>query len=216
MLLTKTVNICPNRNKEHYKSLGYRFRGFEKIDIMVHDLPLGSVASIEFQCDKCNDIVSTPYRAYMKKKNKNLCNSCASIKRINETQRTFIICNECNDMFHTTIHLSKIRKFCSIECYWTSKTKPSLNRQRRLGGYYKWKNLVKVRDDYQCQRCDESENIQAHHIKPYGKYVSERWNVDNGVILCYDCHSGFHSKYGIREFGRRELDEWLMSIQLQN
>jgi len=53
-----------------------------------------------------------------------------------------------------------------------------------------WKLKVKERDCYFCQVCNklvEKKNCQAHHILP--RHIKRyRWDVDNGITLCYVHH----------------------------
>lgn len=53
-----------------------------------------------------------------------------------------------------------------------------------------WKLKVKQRDNYTCQICGkkiEKKNCHAHHIIPKGVKLT-RWDIDNGITLCYRCH----------------------------
>lgn len=53
-----------------------------------------------------------------------------------------------------------------------------------------WKRNVKVRDDYTCQICKkkvEKNNCHAHHILPK-QLEKYRWDINNGITLCYPCH----------------------------
>lgn len=57
-----------------------------------------------------------------------------------------------------------------------------------------WIRLVYERDSYQCQVCGEKEKIVAHHIIPWDKNESLRFDVKNGQTLCRKCHNIHHSK----------------------
>jgi len=53
-----------------------------------------------------------------------------------------------------------------------------------------WKLKVKERDNYTCQICQkkiEKNNCHAHHIIPKGIKLT-RWDVNNGITLCYQHH----------------------------
>ena len=54
--------------------------------------------------------------------------------------------------------------------------------------YRNWRKTVYQRDWYRCVLCGEKKDIQAHHILDWSneKY---RFNVDNGITLCRDCHT---------------------------
>jgi len=61
--------------------------------------------------------------------------------------------------------------------------------------YKEWRRKVFERDNYTCQICkDKNGNghtvkFEAHHIKPFVTYIKLRFDVDNGVTLCRDCHN---------------------------
>ena len=53
-----------------------------------------------------------------------------------------------------------------------------------------WSLRVRKRDDYTCQICKKKlkkQFAQAHHILPR-TIKGTRWDIDNGVTLCYSCH----------------------------
>ncbi len=62
-----------------------------------------------------------------------------------------------------------------------------------------WRKAVKRRDNNICQKCGIDGNnpcvtchrrpiMHADHIKPWAKYPELRFDVDNGRMLCEDCH----------------------------
>jgi 5-methylcytosine-specific restriction endonuclease McrA len=69
-----------------------------------------------------------------------------------------------------------------------------LDRIRREAKH--WRIGVFERDDYICQLCGYSKGhiLNAHHIKPWAKYPELRFDLDNGITLCRDCHIKIHKK----------------------
>jgi hypothetical protein len=63
-----------------------------------------------------------------------------------------------------------------------------------LPEYKEWRNAVFKRDRYKCHKCGSKKGIQAHHIKGWAKHPESRFDVDNGVTLCIDCHANQHPK----------------------
>lgn len=73
----------------------------------------------------------------------------------------------------------------------------------------KWSKSVKERDDYCCQNpnCKSRVGIMhAHHIESYVDNPDVRTSLSNGVTLCNDCHTEFHSTYGKGGNNRNQID----------
>ena len=96
-------------------------------------------------------------------------------------------------------------KFCTKACAdihgfrYTGKDhtnfKEDARRKNRRGGANRWTNNVYNRDSYTCQKCKASGTkviLHAHHIKSMAHYPKLKWNLDNGITLCIDCHHKVH------------------------
>ena len=65
--------------------------------------------------------------------------------------------------------------------------------QRNMPEYIEWRNAVYERDDYICQDCGAAGGkLNAHHIKEWSLHPELRFDVDNGITLCFDCHALKH------------------------
>jgi len=65
-----------------------------------------------------------------------------------------------------------------------------------------------IRSKGKCQRCGKKENLQTSHI--FGRtYLNTRWDLDNLLCLCPDCHINFAHKCPIlfTEFVKKILGE---------
>jgi len=108
------------------------------------------------------------------------------------------------------ISIFRKKKFCSKSCAdihgfrYTGKNhsnyKEDSRRKDRRGGANRWTNNVYNRDSYTCQKCKASGTkviLNAHHIKSIEHYPKLKWNLDNGITLCLDCH---HKVHGYTKF----------------
>lgn len=58
----------------------------------------------------------------------------------------------------------------------------------------KWSFLVKQKFNFTCQKCGSNKNLHAHHIKSWRKFPDLRFDLDNGLCLCKECHIIEHNK----------------------
>jgi hypothetical protein len=65
-------------------------------------------------------------------------------------------------------------------------------RERLTGKYRDWRFAVIKRDKYTCQICgakrSSGRTFVVDHIKPFAIYKELRFDVNNGRVLCEDCH----------------------------
>lgn len=63
----------------------------------------------------------------------------------------------------------------------------------------KWIREVKRRDDFTCWVCgyqNENGEMVAHHLNAWSKFPEQRIDLNNGVVMCEQCHNEFHFVYG--------------------
>jgi hypothetical protein len=54
-----------------------------------------------------------------------------------------------------------------------------------------WTKAVISRGE--CERCQSTERLEAHHIIKWADYPQGRINVNNGACLCHNCHTEQHT-----------------------
>lgn len=84
--------------------------------------------------------------------------------------------------------IEEIENGIEVKRFWLT------NQEWRTTKEYKeWRNAVFNRDNYTCQSCKvRGGKLNAHHIKSFSKYEGLRFDVSNGVTLCYTCHKEVH------------------------
>lgn len=99
---------------------------------------------------------------------------------------------------------------------WKGGKTPELVLHRNNVDYDKWKTSVYAKDWYTCQCCGKSKNIKknAHHLINFASNIASRYDVDNGILLCEDCHAStkkgtFHTIYGIKNNTPEQLEEYI-------
>jgi len=66
-----------------------------------------------------------------------------------------------------------------------SQNKHSVKEPR----YKKWRNSIFQRDNWTCQTCRiRGVYLEAHHIKSWAGFPQFRYDLENGVTLCLQCH----------------------------
>jgi hypothetical protein len=96
------------------------------------------------------------------------------------------------------------KKFCSKPCAdkygfrYSGEQHPNYRqdsrRKNRSGSHNKWANAVISRDAAICQHCGVTGvELHAHHIKSYRDYPELRFDVNNGLTLCFRCHWAIHT-----------------------
>ena len=57
-------------------------------------------------------------------------------------------------------------------------------------------NIVLERDEHKCVKCNDSNNLECHHIYPVNIEPLFSADVDNCITLCEECHKEVHKKDG--------------------
>lgn len=75
---------------------------------------------------------------------------------------------------------------------WQGGLTKEADKIRKSIPYKCWRLAVFTRDGFRCTSCLEKEKVsgklEAHHVKPSAHFPELRFDVNNGVTLCKDCH----------------------------
>lgn len=71
-----------------------------------------------------------------------------------------------------------------------------------------WKRSLLQIFRYKCNICSDSTKLAAHHLNGYNWDIENRYNIENGVILCKYHHDKFHNLYGRGNNTSNQFDEF--------
>ena len=72
---------------------------------------------------------------------------------------------------------------------WKGGISPINEIIRKSYEYRLWRKAVLLRDNFTCIWCGKKDNtVQVDHIKPFAYFPELRFAIDNGRVLCFDCH----------------------------
>jgi len=81
--------------------------------------------------------------------------------------------------------------------------------EKKLDGL--WFRAVAKRANGNCEICCTPTEHPAHHI--FGRGKSVRWELDNGILLCFNCHTKAHKndKAFRHDFGTYRIEKLFRS-----
>lgn len=154
------------------------------------NLSKNSHVKILWKCDKCDTIIESEYREYLKHK---------------KDEKNNIYCVHCAPSI-----------FCSKENHYNWKNELSdddriYRKNRRLNPQYiQFVKTIMKRDNATCQICKQQKNghMVVHHLESYSSNKDLSIDISNGICLCEDCHKNFHKLYGNKNNTRKQFEEW--------
>lgn len=60
--------------------------------------------------------------------------------------------------------------------------------------YVQFRKDVLRRDKHTCQMCGAKERLQVHHILKWAGAAALRYEVSNGICVCWTCHNSIKGK----------------------
>jgi len=85
----------------------------------------------------------------------------------------------------------------------------SKQRQRWWAKTKEWRQSVLNRNDRKCVRCRSEKRLVAHHLNGWAKHPELRFDIDNGITLCHDCHWTFHRSTSHKNATKAMFEEWM-------
>lgn len=72
---------------------------------------------------------------------------------------------------------------------------PKVSKNKRGFNQVAWATMIKLRDG-KCTECSSVYDLHAHHIKSFKDNENLRYDVNNGITLCGQCHRKWHKENG--------------------
>ena len=83
--------------------------------------------------------------------------------------------------------------------------------RRNLPELIKWRKEIYERDNYTCRICNKrGYTLNAHHLDSWHSCKERRFDIENGVTLCKNCHRDFHKIYGSKNNTAEEFIEFFL------
>ena len=91
------------------------------------------------------------------------------------------------------MHVAQSKRSGKNHPWWKGGTTSINERDRKSFESKLWRTKVFERDTYVCQECQMKGGVlRAHHIKQWAYYPHLRFDVNNGITLCDNCHNNLH------------------------
>jgi len=82
-------------------------------------------------------------------------------------------------------------------------------RAKRDEALLVWGLEVRTRDGFACRACGKTGIVDPHHIRPRSCAPRLKYEVDNGITLCRECHGAVHDRIGTTNLLLKKLQERL-------
>jgi len=82
-----------------------------------------------------------------------------------------------------------------------------MHKMRESAEYKSWRRSIFIRDEFTCKRCGKTHiYLEAHHLKSFANYPKLRFNINNGITVCIQCHSDIDKHR--KRLQRKEAKRW--------
>lgn len=155
---------------------------------------------ITLTCDYCSNSYEV-FKAHVRSEAHFCSRKCQIAGRVKKPKQLIEYqCLECNKLKVVRKGRGGTYSYCSIKCMSAARGKQmsGANHPCWKGGVTdrpynskKWRAAV-INRDQKCMECNAITDLTAHHVKPWKNHPELRYDLENGVTLCNDCHSKKH------------------------
>lgn len=196
--------------------------------------------SVEYTCDGCNKKIMVENNRIKNQKHIFCSKECfknnigkfyTGESNSNHTPYINKKCLQCGELIKKKPFQYKNEKcFCSSQCaniynsqFRKRENSPRWKRNltdedrvsRRGNVYYlEWRKKVYEKFNFTCALCGstKSHNFNAHHLNSWNKFRDERYDVENGILLCKVCHKKYHGDCGYGDNTKEQFEEWMINL----
>lgn len=144
-------------------------------------------------CD-CGNIVYGICGSELRNKSVQSC-GCLTKEMSSENMKRMNLCNWQDEEYRKT-HSGENHKWFNSEL--TEEERKLMKEGRQINSEYRlWAYKIKERDNFTCDCCNKRGcSLHSHHLNGWNKFKEQRYDLENGICLCEQCHKEFHNKYG--------------------
>jgi len=103
-------------------------------------------------------------------------NRLIALKELTQGEQRFYCSNECKNLCPTYRQYKYPSDFKKM----STEVSPELRK------------MVFERDNWECQKCEEIESLECHHIDPISQEPLFANDIDSCITLCVECHKEIH------------------------
>ena len=191
---------------------------FKKLEQYICDLRYWRGARLNKECEECfyqncnnqffsdlNEITHSTYKEKVLEysERKELEELRKEVKQLREDNNILTISDNYNNKIYqknkeierlqTLLDEKPVKEVVKVEYKELPQDNRPITRSSKI--YNQFRLRVLKRDEV-CQCCGSTEDLHVHHISSYKYDKEKRADTYNGIVLCKDCHSQFHSLYG--------------------
>lgn len=104
--------------------------------------------------------------------------------------------------------------------------KGGITEDRKTVYHKRLRRRILKRDNFECCVCKKKGTMDyrnkpqiglvVHHLNSYDKHKKLRFEDDNCILLCEECHYKFHQNYGFGNNTIKQFIEWIQNEEREN
>lgn len=67
-----------------------------------------------------------------------------------------------------------------------------IDQNNPFSDLFYWSREVRIKDGHKCVICEKTRKLTSHHLFSKAKFPELKYNIANGIALCFNCHTELH------------------------